>query len=238
MIFHTTKIKILQLKGELLMFEKILSNNHVCIVGTIICPFTFSHTTFEEKFYTADLCVSRQSGAKDIVPLMASEEYLNSVRNYRSAAIAVTGQYRSYNLPNREKRQLSLWVFVRKITLISLGGHSERQDSNQIYLHGYLCKPPIFRQTPLGREISEILLAVRRAYGKTDYIPCICWYLNAQSAGALSAGDRCTVWGRIQSREYQKKMAAGQISTKTTYEVSVNKLELYPSAYYPHPTGI
>ena len=134
------------------------------------------------------------------------------------------GQFRSYNKHEENKNRLILSVFVREIEVIDAVDDKENKP-NQIYLDGYICKEPIYRMTPLGREIADILLAVNRAYGKSDYIPCICWGRNARFAGKLAVGEHVAIWGRIQSREYQKKIGNDEIVNKVAYEVSVSKME-------------
>ncbi len=134
------------------------------------------------------------------------------------------GQFRSYNRHEEKKNRLILSVFVREIEFID--ELEESSKTNQIYLDGYICKEPVYRKTPLGREIADVLLAVNRPYGKSDYIPCICWGRNARFAGGFSVGDRCEIWGRIQSREYMKKISEDQLEKRIAYEVSVSKLEL------------
>ena len=134
-----------------------------------------------------------------------------------------TGQFRSYNKHEETKNRLILSLFVRELNVLEDG--EEMQHPNQIYLDGYICKPPIYRMTPLGREIADVLLAVNRAYGKSDYIPCICWGRNARFAGKLEVGEHVAVWGRIQSREYQKKLENDEVINRIAYEVSVSKME-------------
>ena len=133
------------------------------------------------------------------------------------------GQFRSYNRHEENRNHLILSMFVRELEFIDeIGG----RKPNSIFLDGYICKQPVYRMTPLGREIADLLLAVNRAYGKSDYIPCICWGRNARFAGKLEVGERIQVWGRIQSREYQKKVGDELVVNRVAYEVSVNKLEL------------
>ncbi len=138
--------------------------------------------------------------------------------------IMVNGQFRSYNRHEERKNKLVLSVFAREIEFVDEIGESTK--SNQIYLDGYICKEPVYRKTPLGREIADLLLAVNRPYGKSDYIPCICWGRNARFASNFEVGARCAVWGRIQSREYMKKLSDEQLEKRVAYEVSVSKLEL------------
>ena len=160
----------------------------------------------------------------DIIPLMVSERLIDVTEDYQGYYIAVNGQFRSYNRHEERKNRLVLSVFAREIEFVESMEESAR--SNQIYLDGYICKEPIYRKTPLGREIADLLLAVNRPYGKSDYIPCICWGRNARFASGFAVGERCEIWGRIQSREYMKKLDEETLEKRVAYEVSVSKLEL------------
>lgn len=193
-------------------------------MGEIVSDFTFSHEIFGEGFYMVDVRVERLSDSMDIIPLMVSERLLDVNGDYKGMYIVVNGQFRSYNRHEERKNKLVLSVFAREIEFVDELG--ENTKSNQIYLDGYICKEPIYRKTPLGREIADLLLAVNRPYGKSDYIPCICWGRNARFASGFEVGARCAVWGRIQSREYMKKISEEQLEKRVAYEVSVSKLEL------------
>lgn len=141
--------------------------------------------------------------------------------------MAVQGQFRSYNRHDERKNKLILSVFAREVDFVELDEENmpESNKTNSIYLDGYICKEPIYRKTPLGREIADLLLAVNRPYGKSDYIPCISWGRNARFAGNFKVGDRVAVWGRIQSREYMKRIDEENVEKRIAYEVSVSKLE-------------
>jgi single-stranded DNA-binding protein len=206
------------------MTDKVIENNQVVIVGEIIGDFEFSHEIFGEGFYMVDVRVERLSDSNDIIPLMVSERLINVERDFNGQHIVVTGQFRSYNRHEERRNKLVLSVFAREIDFID--GTPENTQTNQIYLDGYICKEPIYRKTPLGREIADLLLAVNRPYGKSDYIPCICWGRNARYASGFVVGERCAIWGRIQSREYMKKISEDQVNKRIAYEVSVSKLEL------------
>ena len=182
------------------MADKIIENNQVQIMGEIVSQFTFSHQVFGEGFYLVDVCVKRLSESEDIIPVMISERLVDVTQDYEGEYILVTGQFRSYNRHEEKKNRLVLSVFAREITFVEEEDDSVK--SNQIYLDGYICKPPVYRKTPLGREIADLLIAVNRPYGKSDYIPCICWGRNARYASAFAVGGHVLVWGRIQSREY------------------------------------
>lgn len=205
------------------MTDKVIENNQVVIMGEIVGEFTFSHEIYGEGFYMVDVFVTRLSESADVIPLMVSERLLDVTKDYRGYKIMVTGQFRSYNRHEERKNKLVLSVFAREIEFIDEIGESSK--TNQIFLDGYICKEPIYRKTPLGREIADLLLAVNRPYGKSDYIPCICWGRNARFASGFEVGTRCAVWGRIQSREYVKKISDTEAERRVAYEVSVSKLE-------------
>ena len=206
------------------MTDKVIENNQVVIMGEIVSDFQFSHEIFGEGFYMIDVKVPRLSESSDIIPLMVSERLIDVEEDYKGLNITVQGQFRSYNRHEERKNRLVLSVFAREIEFVDETPESSK--TNQIYLDGFICKEPIYRKTPLGREIADLLLAVNRPYGKSDYIPCICWGRNARFASNFEVGARCAVWGRIQSREYMKKISDEQLEKRVAYEVSVSKLEL------------
>lgn len=205
------------------MADKIFENNQVSVVGEIISDFSYSHEVYGEGFYMVEIAVSRLSNFADYIPLMISERLIDITKNYIGKKIYATGQFRSYNRHEESKNRLVLSVFVREIEFIE--DEEEEIKSNQIFLDGYICKEPIYRKTPLGREIADLLIAVNRSYGKSDYIPCICWGRNARFASSFEVGGHVQVWGRIQSREYVKKMNEEDVEKRTAYEVSVSKIE-------------
>ena len=192
-------------------------------MGKIVSDFEFSHEIFGEGFYMVDVEVARLSDSYDIIPLMVSERLLDVEEDYKGAYVCVSGQFRSYNRHEERKNRLILSVFAREIEFVE--ELEESSKTNQIYLDGYICKPPIYRKTPLGREIADILLAVNRPYGKSDYIPCISWGRNARFASSFEVGTRVRVWGRVQSREYTKKLSETECEKRIAYEVSISKLE-------------
>lgn len=214
-------------KGEILMLDKVIENNRVCIIGEVVSEFTFSHEVFGEGFYIANVSVNRLSDMVDVIPLMISERLLDVTKDYRGRKIEVSGQFRSYNRHEGVKNKLVLSIFVRELRFIEDDEVPEEQSkSNQIFLDGYVCKPPIYRKTPLGREIADILVAVNRPYGKSDYIPCIAWGRNARFAGGLEVGSHLQICGRVQSREYTKKIGEEEVEKRVAYEVSVSKIDL------------
>ena len=205
------------------MADKLFENNQVTMIGEIVSEFEFSHEVYGEGFYLVDISVSRLSDSVDYIPLMVSERLVDVTQSYIGETISVSGQFRSYNRHEEKKNRLILSVFVRELEFVD-----EIEDdikSNQIYLDGYICKEPIYRKTPLGREIADLLVAVNRSYGKSDYIPCICWGRNARYASSFEVGSHVEVYGRIQSREYIKKIGEEQTEKRVAFEVSVNKIE-------------
>lgn len=206
------------------MTDKVIENNQVTVMGEIISGFTYSHEIFGEGFYMVDVKVQRLSESFDVIPVMVSERLMDVSADYSGRLICVNGQFRSYNRHEERKNRLVLSVFAREVEFLE--EVEESSKTNQIYLDGYICKEPIYRKTPLGREIADLLLAVNRPYGKSDYIPCICWGRNARYANHFRVGERCAIWGRIQSREYMKKIDEAHVEKRVAFEVSVSKLEL------------
>ena len=205
------------------MSEKVIENNKVSVIGEIISGFTFSHEVFGEGFYLVNVAVSRLSEQADIIPLMISERLLDVKEDYIGCTVEAIGQFRSYNRHEEKKNRLVLSVFAREVEF--LDEEVENAKTNQIFLDGYICKAPVYRKTPLGREIADLLLAVNRPYGKSDYIPCIAWGRNARFASGFEVGTRVRVWGRVQSREYTKKLSETECEKRVAYEVSISKLE-------------
>ncbi len=205
------------------MVDKVIENNQVIMAGEIVSEFVFSHEVFGEGFYMLEISVRRLSNSYDVIPLMISERLIDVTQDYRGETIAVSGQFRSYNRHEEKKNRLVLSVFVRELEFAEEEPESSR--TNQIFLEGYICKMPVYRKTPLGREIADLLVAVNRPYGKSDYIPCICWGRNARYASGFEVGAHIQLWGRIQSREYTKKISEEEIERRIAYEVSVSKLE-------------
>ena len=211
-------------KGDFkFMSDKIIENNQVTIIGEIASEFIFSHEVFGEGFYMVDVLVKRLSNSDDRIPLMISERLIDVNQNYIGEFIMASGQFRSYNQHDEKKNRLVLSVFVREVSFVE--EEVDGAKTNSILLDGYICKRPIYRKTPLGREIADLLLAVNRPYGKSDYIPCICWGRNARFASGFEVGEHVQVLGRIQSREYVKKLSETETEKRIAYEVSVSKLE-------------
>ena len=205
------------------MSDKMIENNQVTIMGEVATPFTFSHEVFGEGFYMVSVNVRRLSNSMDRIPLMISERLIDVSRDYTGEFIMASGQFRSYNRHEEHKNRLVLSLFVREVAFIE--EELDGAKTNQIFLDGYICKLPVYRKTPLGREIADLLLAVNRPYGKSDYRPCICWGRHARFAASFEVGEHVQVIGRIQSREYIKKLSETEAEKRTAYEVSVSKLE-------------
>ena len=205
------------------MSDKIIENNQVTIIGEVASEFVFSHEVFGEGFYMVDVLVKRLSNSDDRIPLMISERLIDVSQDYTGEYIMASGQFRSYNQHEEKKNKLVLSVFVREVSFVE--EELDGAKTNSILLDGYICKRPIYRKTPLGREIADLLLAVNRPYGKSDYIPCICWGRNARFASGFEVGEHVQVLGRIQSREYVKKLSETESEKRIAYEVSVSKLE-------------
>lgn len=202
-------------------------NNQATLSGKIASGFKLSHEIFGEGFYTAVLASERKSGVKDIIPIMVSERLVDMKVDWEGRFVRISGQFRSYNKSEGERKRLVLSVFVREFEDITKEMESSFEDENRIFIDGYICKKPFYRETPLGREIADVLLAVNRPYGKSDYIPCICWGRNAIYADNLEVGTRLQIKGRIQSREYHKRISDEKCETRTAYEVSITKLEAF-----------
>ena len=198
-------------------------NNIITLVGTIVSERTFSHEVYGEGFYSFNLEVPRLSENSDIIPVTVSERILSDEFKI-GEKVVIDGQFRSYNNYENEKNKLVLTVFVKDIKILT--EDMEIPNPNEICLTGFICKKPIYRTTPFGREIADILLAVNRAYNKSDYIPCIAWGRNARFCQNIEVGEKVKLWGRIQSRTYEKKFEDGTSEIRRAYEVSVSKMEI------------
>ena len=205
------------------MSDKIIENNQVTIMGEVVSVFTFSHEVFGEGFYMVDVSVKRLSNSEDRIPVMISERLIDVSQDYTGEFLMISGQFRSYNRHEEQRNRLVLSVFAREVEFIE--EELDGAKTNHILLDGYICKLPIYRKTPLGREIADLLLAVNRPYGKSDYIPCICWGRNARFASTFQVGEHVQILGRIQSRDYVKKLTETETEKRVAYEVSVGKLE-------------
>lgn len=202
--------------------ERIIENNQVHLRGKMVTGFSFSHELLGEGFYTAQVTVDRLSEVTDTILIMVSERLIDVTQDYIGKYVEIRGQFRSYNQYNEEHNRLILHVFATKMEILE----EEDYPINKIYLDGYICKPTVYRKTPLGREISDVLLAVNRSYHKSDYIPCICWGRNARYASSLEVSSHLQMEGRIQRREYSKRISETETESRTAYEVSVGSMKL------------
>lgn len=207
-----------------------ITNNQAQVTGVIADEFKFNHEIYAEKFYTFTLNIPRLSGTFDSVRVMISERLLAGETFSVGDTVDIDGQFRSYNSyePSGDNR-LVLTIFAKDIRP---GTVDKSHNPNTLYLNGFICKSPVYRTTPFGREITDLLIAVNRSYNKSDYIPVIAWGRNARYAKTLNVGDNVKVWGRIQSRNYQKHISEDEVVTKTAYEVSVNRMELVTDDEY------
>lgn len=209
-------------------------NNHLVLVGKITSERKFSHEIYGESFYIFNLEVPRLSDITDIIPITISERLIDDDKMQIGSKIIVKGQFRSYNSYENEKNKLILTVFAKDIIFeedfekeeIVSEENKKVPVSNEVVLAGYICKKPIYRQTPFGREIADILLAVNRAYNKSDYIPSIAWGRTARFCQNLPTGTEVRIIGRVQSRKYEKKYEDGTVEEKVAYEVSISSLEV------------
>ena len=215
-----------------------LENNYLTLVGKVTGEKEFSHEIYGEKFYRFSLSIARLSGNADIIPITISERLITDETLTEGKKLLIKGQFRSYNSFENERNKLILTVFAKDVQELPENEEQEvevegedgeiakkEEMTNEVVLIGFVCKKPIYRQTPFGREIADVLLAVNRAYNKSDYIPTIAWGRNSRFCQTLEVGDNIRVWGRLQSREYQKKINENEVVKKVAYEVSISKME-------------
>lgn len=203
------------------MADNVITSNKIYVEGKIASKPEFSHEMYGEGFYSLMIEVPRLSDSVDLLPVTISERLIDGTQVSVGSDIIIEGQLRSYNKYSDGGNRLILTVFARDISF----SDEKTKNPNQIYLDGYICKKPVYRTTPFGREITDMLIAVNRPYNKSDYIPAIAWGRNARFSEKLIVGDHIRIWGRIQSREYQKKLSEEEVLTKTAYEVSISKME-------------
>lgn len=204
---------------------RVFENNVATVIGIPCSDLEFSHEVYGEGFYSFRLRIPRLSNHDDILPVTISERLIVNLNFDHEKKYKVEGQLRSYNKVVDGTNKLILTIFARELCEES----SENiVNPNQIFLDGFICKQPIYRTTPFGREITDMLIAVNRPYRKSDYIPCIAWGRNARFSQKMNVGDRIKIWGRIQSREYQKKTDDDRVLKKTAYEVSISKMKVLP----------
>ena len=216
-----------------------LENNYLTLVGKVTGEKEFSHEIYGEKFYRFSLSIARLSGNADIIPITISERLITDETLKEGKKLLIKGQFRSYNSFENERNKLILTVFAKDVQELPENEEQEvevegedgeiakkEEMTNEVVLIGFVCKKPIYRQTPFGREIADLLLAVNRAYNKSDYIPTIAWGRNARFAGGLEVGSHLQICGRVQSREYTKKVDEESVEKRVAYEVSVSKIDL------------
>lgn len=209
------------------MITNYTENNYLVLIGKIISDKTFSHEIYGESFYLFNLEVPRLSGNEDIIPITISERLIANFDLEIGKKVVIEGQFRSYNSYENERNRLVLTVFAKDIMEYKEESEElKEKTSNEVVLNGYICKKPIYRQTPFGREIADILLAVNRAYNKSDYIPCIAWGRNARFCENMEVGTEVKIVGRVQSRTYEKKFEDGRVEQRVAYEVSIGSLEV------------
>lgn len=216
-----------------------LENNYLTLVGKVTGEKEFSHEIYGEKFYRFSLSIARLSGNADIIPITISERLITDETLTEGKKLLIKGQFRSYNSFENERNKLILTVFAKDVQELPENEEQEvevegedgeiakkEEMTNEVVLIGFVCKKPIYRQTPFGREIADLLLAVNRAYNKSDYIPTIAWGRNARFCQNIEVGTQVKIVGRVQSRTYEKKFEDGTSETRIAYEVSVGSLEI------------
>ena len=201
-------------------------NNHLVLVGKVVSEKKYSHEIYGEKFYLFNLEVIRLSSTTDIIPITISERLITDIELTIGKGLEIEGQFRSYNNYENERNRLVLTVFAKEVKEVEIDEEDKELVTNEVELVGYICKKPIYRQTPFGREIADILLAVNRAYNKSDYIPCIAWGRNARFCQNMEVGTEVKIVGRVQSRTYEKKYEDGTTETRVAYEVSIASMEV------------
>jgi len=230
-----TKINnnLYKIREEKKLDTNYLENNYLTLVGKVTGEKKFSHEIYGERFYVFNLEIPRLSGNADIIPITVSERIVTDEMLMQGKKLLVKGQFRSYNSYDNEKNRLILTVFAKDVLEVEDNQEDEENEmtkkdmvTNEVVLVGYICKKPIYRQTPFGREIADILLAVNRAYNKSDYIPTIAWGRNARFCQNLEVGTKVKLVGRVQSRMYEKKYEDGTVENRVAYEVSIGSLEI------------
>lgn len=197
------------------------TNNTITVRGILQALPCFSHENHGRKFYRFVLDVSRLSGAVDSLPVIAEESLIQDLDPFGGSLITVTGQIRSHNQKTDGRRHLMIFIFATTITA------EDGEHLNDVLLEGVICKEPIYRRTPLGRDICDIMLAVPRAFHRADYLPCILWGRTAQEVSACHIRDCIRIIGRLQSRIYTKVTDAGS-EERTAYEISALTAEILP----------
>lgn len=202
--------------------------------GRITSDLEYSHINYGEKFYKTYLSVARLSGVEDIIPLIISERFIATAFPDIKAGsyVDVSGQIRTYNDKSNGRMHLHIYVFVTGGSMISEEECEERftidgevYSCDSISISGYICKPAVYRQTPSGREIADLIIAVNRKYGRSDYIPCIAWGRNAGYVAQLPVGTAISIKGRFQSRQYTKAISESESESRVAYEISISTID-------------
>lgn len=201
--------------------NRVSENNNLKITGEISSDFEYSHEMYGEKFYISHIKSKRKSGTYDIIPFMISDRMIR-IEDLTGVCVSILGQFRSYNRHENGKSVLELYIFVLEMKQLEKTDF----DFNNIELQGYICKPPTYRKTPLDRDITDVILAVNRPYGKSDYIPCVCWGRGANYVSTLEVGTKLNIVGRMQSRDYKKHISDTEFELRTAYEISISKVEV------------
>ena len=203
------------------MNKNVIENNKIEITGEITSSFEFSHEIFGEKFYIASLSSERTSGNKDVLQILVSDRMIDMNYEWKGQFVRITGQIRTHNKRVDGKNKLNIYVFANEVEAME-GVYHE----NYAFIEGYVCRNPNYRTTPLGRDITDLLIAINRRYSKSDYIPCICWGRNAIFSSVMEVGTRVRINGRFQSREYIKKHDDGTSEPMIAYELSANTIKI------------
>lgn len=204
--------------------SRVLENNQVFLSGEVVTGISYSHEILGEKFYLLYLKAYRESNMADVIPVIVSEKLIDINYDWKGQVLSIRGQFRSFNNWEGAKSRLILFVFAQVLEILEKNPFKE--DDNRVLLDGYICKTPIYRITPLGREITDAIIVTNRPYRKSDYIPCIFWGRNAKFVSTLETGTRIKLEGRAQSREYKKKLDDRTVETRVAYEVSVSKINV------------
>ena len=199
-----------------------MENNIITLTGTVETEAVYSHSVIDEDFYTFMLRVPRLSQNDDILPVTISGQQLDAILIREGNKIKVKGQLRSYNKYTALKTRLILTVFAKGIAPAC---EDDADNPNEIFINGFICKAPIYRRTPFGREITDLIIAVNRAFNRSDYIPAIAWGRNAVYSENLEVGSNVMLWGRLQSRNYNKRISDDETEQRTAYELSITKIE-------------
>lgn len=195
--------------------------NHIALVGSLASAPQYSHSNHGRRFFSFELEVVRLSNAVDRLPILVPETLLSQTELTGGSALSITGQIRSFNNRQEIGRRLIISVLAEAIEIVST------PHDNRVTLAGVICKEPVYRRTPLGREICDIMLAVNRPYHRADYLPCILWGSCAQRTARYPVGTPLSLTGRLQSRSYIK-LIDGVPEERTAYEISAITADILP----------